>query len=123
MRIEPINLSCFKVLFFFLLWSSFPNQIFSEEDSLESKGLPRGDPASENVDVNILADKGEFNREIFAKIRSTGKLIKSKLSLIGNKAEVELLDDEYGISPGQACVFYKKDDYGDKLLGGGWIKN
>ncbi len=74
-------------------------------------------------DVNILADKGEFNKEIFAKIRSTGKLIKSKLSLIGNKAEVELLDDEYGISPGQACVFYKKDDYGDKLLGGGWIKN
>ena len=56
MRIEPINLSCFKVLFFFLLWSSFPHQIFSEEDSLESKGLPRGDPASENVDVNILAD-------------------------------------------------------------------
>ena len=26
-----------------------------------------------------------------------------------------------GISPGQACVFYSKDDFGDKLLGGGWI--
>ncbi len=31
------------------------------------------------------------------------------------------MEDEYGISPGQACVFYKKDNNGDKLLGGGWI--
>ena len=26
-----------------------------------------------------------------------------------------------GISPGQACVFYSKDEVGDKVLGGGWI--
>ena len=25
------------------------------------------------------------------------------------------------VSPGQACVFYKKDNFGDKVLGGGWI--
>ena len=31
-------------------------------------------------------------------------------------------DKETGISPGQACVFYKKDQYGHKVLGGGWIK-
>ena len=30
-------------------------------------------------------------------------------------------NSEDGISPGQACVFYKKDDYGYKVLGGGWI--
>ena len=30
---------------------------------------------------------------------------------------------EDGISPGQACVFYKKDEIGYKVLGGGWIKN
>ena len=34
---------------------------------------------------------------------------------------VEILDKETGISPGQACVFYSKDDVGDKVLGGGWI--
>ena len=55
------------------------------------------------------------------KIRSTGKLIKSKLILDKNDAKLELLEDEYGISPGQACVFYSKDKYGDKVLGGGWI--
>jgi len=73
--------------------------------------------------INILTDKEDFNQEIFVKIRSTGKLIKSKLEISGNSGNVELLEKEYGISPGQACVFYKKDNNGDKLLGGGWITN
>ena len=34
---------------------------------------------------------------------------------------VNLYEKEYGISPGQACVFYKKNNYGYKVLGGGWI--
>ena len=71
--------------------------------------------------VNILSNLKDFNEEIFVKIRSTGKLIKSKLSLSNTHGNVELLEDEYGISPGQACVFYKKDNNGDKVLGGGWI--
>ena len=51
------------------------------------------------------------------------QLLKSKINLIdNNQAEVVLFENEYGISPGQACVFYKKDKFGDKLLGGGWIK-
>tara|TARA_B100000029_G_scaffold72788_1_gene64557 strand:- start:842 stop:1957 length:1116 start_codon:yes stop_codon:yes gene_type:complete len=74
-------------------------------------------------DINILTAMRDFSDEIFVKIRSTGKLIKSRLSLTNNKGNVELLEDEYGISPGQACVFYKKDNNGDKLLGGGWITN
>ena len=73
--------------------------------------------------INLLTDKETFNDEIFVKIRSTGKLIKSKLFLSNQKGNVELFEDEYGISPGQACVFYKKDNNGDKLLGGGWITN
>ena len=40
-----------------------------------------------------------------------------------NKAEVRLSIPEDGISPGQACVFYKKDELGYKVLGGGWIKS
>ena len=73
--------------------------------------------------INVLTDKEDFDKEIFVKIRSTGRLIKSKLEISGNKGNVELLENEYGISPGQACVFYKKDNNGDKLLGGGWITN
>ena len=37
------------------------------------------------------------------------------------KAEVHLDEDEIGISPGQACVFYSINKFGDKVLGGGWI--
>ena len=39
-----------------------------------------------------------------------------------NEAILNLQEEEYGISPGQACVFYSKDQNGYKVLGGGWIK-
>jgi tRNA-specific 2-thiouridylase len=39
-----------------------------------------------------------------------------------NTAHVSLVIPEDGISPGQACVFYSKDQFGHKVLGGGWIK-
>ena len=61
---------------------------------------------------------------MFVKVRSTGKLINAKINLNNNKsANVNLLQNEYGISPGQACVFYSKNNYGYKVLGGGWIDN
>ena len=72
-------------------------------------------------DLNILGSKKEFNEIINIKVRSTGRLLKAKIKFLGNSADVEILDKETGISPGQACVFYSKDDLGDKLLGGGWI--
>ena len=72
-------------------------------------------------DINLLCDDKVFDKEIFVKVRSTGKLIKSKLKLDNCKGKLRLLDEEYGISPGQACVFYTKDKVGDKVLGGGWI--
>jgi len=73
-------------------------------------------------DLNLLVDKKFFNKEIYVKVRSTGKLIKSKVEINDNFANVSLLEDEYGISPGQACVFYSKNIEGFKVLGGGWIK-
>ena len=72
-------------------------------------------------DLNILGSKKEFNQEINIKVRSTGRLLKAKVNLLENSADVEILDQETGISPGQACVFYSKDEIGDKVLGGGWI--
>jgi tRNA-uridine 2-sulfurtransferase len=71
--------------------------------------------------LNILGSKEEFNNIINIKVRSTGRLLKAKINLLENSANVEILDKETGISPGQACVFYSKDDVGDKVLGGGWI--
>ena len=72
-------------------------------------------------DINFLSNKEIFDNEIYVKVRSTGKLLKSKLNLENGYAKLNLLEDEYGISPGQACVFYLKDKNGDKVLGGGWI--
>ena len=71
--------------------------------------------------LNILGTKEEFDKDLFIKVRSTGKLLKAKVFLNKEKASVELLEGETGISPGQACVFYNKDKIGDKVLGGGWI--
>ncbi len=71
--------------------------------------------------LNILGQKKDFEKTINIKVRSTGKLLKSKIKFKNGKAEVEILEKETGISPGQACVFYFKDDVGDKVLGGGWI--
>ena len=72
-------------------------------------------------ELNILANKDEFNEIINIKVRSTGRLLKAKINLVKDQAQVEILDKETGISPGQACVFYSKDSFGDKVLGGGWI--
>ena len=72
-------------------------------------------------DLNILGFKKEFNEIINIKVRSTGRLLKAKININENSADVEILDKETGISPGQACVFYSKDNIGDKVLGGGWI--
>ena len=72
-------------------------------------------------DLNLLVDKKIFDKDIMVKVRSTGKLLKSKLNIENGKAKLNLLEDEYGISPGQACVFYSKDKNGYKVLGGGWV--
>ena len=72
-------------------------------------------------DLNILGEKKEFDEVINIKVRSTGRLLKARINILETTADVKILDKETGISPGQACVFYSKDDIGDKVLGGGWI--
>ena len=71
--------------------------------------------------LNLLCSKKDFDQIISIKVRSTGKLLKAKIKINDNVANVKIIDGEAGISPGQACVFYSKDNHGDKLLGGGWI--
>jgi len=72
-------------------------------------------------DLNFLCNIDQHKNELFIKVRSTGKLLKASLHLDKTNAEVNLEEIETGISPGQACVFYSKNIFGDKVLGGGWI--
>ena len=73
--------------------------------------------------INLLASNNELEKKIFVKVRSTGDLLEANVLLNENKTgTVNLTLPEDGISPGQACVFYNKDQFGYKVLGGGWIK-
>ncbi len=73
-------------------------------------------------DLNIIThDKNDFKKDLFVKVRSTGKLIKAKIDIKDTTANIDLLEEELGIAPGQACVFYSKNHLGYKVLGGGWI--
>ena len=72
-------------------------------------------------DINLLGDIKHNKYSLFIKVRSTGRLIKAKITMNKTEAEVNLCEDEAGISPGQACVFYSINKFGDKVLGGGWI--
>ena len=57
------------------------------------------------------------NLKCSAKIRSTQKESSGVLNIVSNKAEFIFDEDISTTSPGQACVFYLKD----QVLGGGWI--
>ena len=59
--------------------------------------------------------------DAFVKVRSRRNLIsaKVKVSSVSKKTGiVQLLEPEFGIAPGQACVFYNNLK---KVIGGGWI--
>ena len=71
--------------------------------------------------LNLLCEPRELNEEILVKVRSTGRMIKANIDCKKDTASIKLLEDEYGISPGQACVYYSKNKIGYKVLGGGWI--
>ena len=74
--------------------------------------------------LNLLVNNDEFKDKILVKVRSTGKMLDAFVKFKNeNLAEVDLVHLEDGISPGQACVFYKKNENGYKVLGGGWIKS
>jgi tRNA-uridine 2-sulfurtransferase len=61
-------------------------------------------------------------RELFVKVRSTRVPQPAWLVGGGDGVEVDLLEGEDGVSPGQACVFYDAADGQARVLGGGFIK-
>jgi tRNA-specific 2-thiouridylase len=68
-----------------------------------------------------LAAKGEAGMEVCVRVRSTRPPRPALLRAIADGAEVELLEPEEGVSPGQACVIYASDDPRARVLGGGTI--
>src|SRR5262249_15641438 len=78
-------------------------------------------------DVNWIGD-GSFDealaddrREVFVKVRSTRAPQAAWLRHGPDGCEVELVDGEHGVSPGQACVFYDAGDGQARVLRGGLL--
>jgi tRNA-uridine 2-sulfurtransferase len=68
----------------------------------------------------VLADE---RLELFVKVRSTRAPRPAWLRRCAGEVEIELVDGEDGVSPGQACVFYDAADGQARVLGGGFIKS
>jgi len=80
-------------------------------------------------DVNWIGD-GQIDealagdrREVFVKVRSTRPPTAAWLKAANGGYEVELVEGEHGVSPGQACVFYDAPQGQARVLGGGFIKS
>lgn len=78
-------------------------------------------------DVNWIG-AGEFadlppgGLDIMARVRSTRPPVPARLRALGRGvAEVAFEAGEFGVSPGQACVFYDRDEARARVLGGGFI--
>jgi tRNA-uridine 2-sulfurtransferase len=61
--------------------------------------------------------------EVFVKVRSTRPAQPAWLGGTAHSLEVELVEAEEGVAPGQACVFYDAPGGQARVLGGGFIKS
>lgn len=78
-------------------------------------------------DVNWIGDGAvdaalDEGREIAVRVRSTRPPQPALLRREGDVISVMLFDGEYGVSPGQACVFYDSVEPRARVLGGGIIQ-
>ncbi len=78
-------------------------------------------------DVNWIGP-GEFSKlppqgiDIMARVRSTRPPVPARLiPREGGEATIVFAAGEFGVSPGQACVFYDRGDDAARVLGGGFI--
>jgi tRNA-specific 2-thiouridylase len=73
-------------------------------------------------DVNWLGNGAPEGQRVEVKIRSTRPPVPALLRRDGSGRLCALLDEaEFGVSPGQACVFYDGAGSGVRVLGGGYI--
>jgi tRNA-specific 2-thiouridylase len=75
-------------------------------------------------DLNWLGDRPLAPGDVidcFAKVRSTRPPKAAVLRATETGAEIEILDGEEGVAPGQACVLYDAAEGPARVLGGGFI--
>jgi tRNA-specific 2-thiouridylase len=79
-------------------------------------------------DVNWLGDTTDVSkvlsgngRPVEVKVRSTRPPQPGVVQVVDGEVLVTLFAGEYGISPGQACVFYADESETSQVLGGGFI--
>jgi tRNA-specific 2-thiouridylase len=92
---------------------------------------PRSALATKQValrDVNwigpgALEDVAAAGLEIAVRVRSTRPPVPAMLESRNGVICVEFADDESGVAPGQACVFYESAEPRARVLGGGFIRS
>jgi tRNA-uridine 2-sulfurtransferase len=92
---------------------------------------PRSALATKQValrDVNwigpgALEDVAASGLEIAVRVRSTRPPVPAVLESRNGEICVEFVDDESGVAPGQACVFYENAAPRARVLGGGFIRS
>jgi tRNA-specific 2-thiouridylase len=73
-------------------------------------------------DVNWLGEGAPQGEQVLVKIRSTRPPVPAVLRAGADGRLCAVLDEaEFGVSPGQACVFYDGSASGARVLGGGYI--
>jgi tRNA-uridine 2-sulfurtransferase len=77
-------------------------------------------------EVNWIGGAGgdvphDTRTEVYVKVRSTRKPQAAWLIHEHGQFDVELIDGEDGVAPGQACVFYDAPEGQARVLGGGFI--
>lgn len=68
-----------------------------------------------------LSSYGSDGLDVAVRVRSTRQPRPAIIRDVNGQVEVELLQAEEGVSPGQACVIYENDDPRARVLGGGTI--
>jgi tRNA-uridine 2-sulfurtransferase len=73
------------------------------------------------IGPGTLAKAVRERRELFVKVRSTQEPRPARLASEAGVVCVELVNPEFGVAAGQACVFYADGGGAARVLGGGFI--
>ncbi|MGO9172554.1 MAG: tRNA 2-thiouridine(34) synthase MnmA [Rhodomicrobium sp.] len=73
------------------------------------------------IGPGTLAEAAAVRRALFVKVRSTQEPRPAHLAGDDTGVSVELVNSEFGVAAGQACVFYDDGSGSARVLGGGFI--
>jgi tRNA-uridine 2-sulfurtransferase len=73
------------------------------------------------IGAGAIGDLPPHGLELYVRVRSTRPPVPGLLRTGDGHVTVDFINDEDGVSPGQACVFYASDLPDAQVLGGGFI--